>query len=200
MVPFFSSTMVKNYIVYRPTWFLWLLPLCAAGHALSASLTWWGWRLLFDLPLMLGVFYLSYRWQWRCLRAEGLVATLHIAFLWFALALLLYNIQSAWLLWSNNLILGKMPLHALTLGFMSALLVAMASRVTLGHSGRVPRADTFTLLCFAGINLAALVRLGAEFAPWLNPVSGGLAVLVLGIWAWRYLPLLILPRYDGKPG
>ena len=152
MVPFFTRSVMPDYPLYQPSWMLWLVPLCGLGHALSASLSLWAWRLIFDVPLMLAVFYLSYRWQFfRALKAERLAAVLHIAFLWLGIALLLFNVQSAWLGLTDQLILGKAPLHALTLGFFSALVIAMVSRVTLGHSGRIPRSDTFTWLSFLGV-------------------------------------------------
>ena len=33
-------------------------------------------------------------------------------------------------------LLGQAPLHALTLGFFASMLLGMAARVTMGHSGR----------------------------------------------------------------
>lgn len=195
MVPFFTASVLPGYTVYRPLWLLWVVALCAAGHALTASSALWTWRLLFDIPLMSVAFYLSYRWQLlRALRAERLAAVLHIAFLWFGVALLLYNVQSAWLLATGALILGKAPLHALVVGFMTSLLVAMASRVTLGHSGRVPRSNTLTWSTFWGVFLVTVLRLAGELFPLLNLAAAVVGMVVLGVWVGRYLPMVLAQK------
>lgn len=57
---------------------------------------------------------------------------LHIAFLWLAIGMTLYTVQSLTLLITGVDYLGRAPLHALGIGFFTGMVVAMASRVTLG--------------------------------------------------------------------
>jgi uncharacterized protein involved in response to NO len=81
----------------------------------------------------------------------------------------------------------------------------MMMRSALGHTGRPLRAGPIEVLCFFGLQLAALVRvLGPLLAPALQdlwiPVSGSLAALALAIYAVGYAPILTRPRIDGKPG
>jgi uncharacterized protein involved in response to NO len=69
---------------------------------------------------------------------------LHIGFAWFGLAMALYTLQSLTLCFTGQWLLAKAPLHALSIGYFSAVLMAMSTRVTLGHSGRLLKADSLT--------------------------------------------------------
>ena len=63
----------------------------------------------------------------------------------------------------------------LGIGFFTGMVVAMASRVTLGHSGRALEADDLTWYVLLGINIATLLRIVAEFSS--GSVAGTLNVL-----------------------
>jgi uncharacterized protein involved in response to NO len=101
--------------------------------------------------------------------------------------------------------LGQAPLHALTLGFFASMLLGMASRVTMGHSGRPLTADEFMWRAFCLMQAAAILRVvselpslpGAAILMWLSSLLwlGGFA-----LWAWRFAPALWRPRADGQPG
>jgi uncharacterized protein involved in response to NO len=205
MIPFFSASVLANYKMLRPPWALPLMLVCVVGHA---GLEFFGllpWRLVFDLPLLFTAVYLSVRWQFRRSFQVRLLAMLHIAFLWLTVALALYNIQSAVLLINGGLILGQAPLHALTVGFVASMAVAMVSRVTLGHSGRALMADNLTWYAFLGISMAAVVRIAAALplgsaSSLLNLVAALLWLISLGSWVARYALIYWQPRVDGKPG
>jgi uncharacterized protein involved in response to NO len=80
----------------------------------------------------------------------------------------------------------------------------MMARVALGHTGRPMVAPMPMALAFGLLNLAALVRV---FAVYLVPawyvgwilLSGLLWVLVFGVFAATYVPILLRPRADGRP-
>ncbi|RKZ55638.1 MAG: NnrS family protein [Candidatus Parabeggiatoa sp. nov. 2] len=207
MIPFFSRCVLPNYQVVQPSWSLPVMGVCVIGHTVLEMQGWVAWRFVFDVPLMLLAFHHSVRWGlWRSLTIR-LLAMLHIAFLWLGIALLLYNVQSLILLFSGQFLLGKAPLHALTIGFLISLIVGMVSRVTLGHSGRALVADRVTWICFWGVSVTALLRLLAELLP-LNSLFGfNLNILATTAWLifllpWvsRYMPMILLARVDGKPG
>lgn len=118
--------------------------------------------------------------------------------------MLLYAIQSLGWWFGGTSLLGRAPLHALALGFVTAMVIAMASRVSLGHSGRMLIADRLTWWVFLGIYAAALARIAAELAPsFAGPLHLGSALLWLAAfvpWVLRYLPMYLRPRQDGRPG
>jgi uncharacterized protein involved in response to NO len=205
MIPFFSQSVIMNYVMHRPGWAPPLLLVCAAGHALAELAGLPTWRFLADAPLAVAALHLSWRWQFRASFHARLLAMLHIAFLWLGLALLLYTGQSlAWLATGQDW-LGRAPLHALGIGFLTSMIVAMASRVTLGHSGRSLVADRVTWFALLGVNAVALLRIAAELAPaeWtttINLVSALAWLAVLGAWVAHYLPIYFRPRLDNRPG
>ena len=207
MLPFFSSSVIKNYTVIQPRWSIPLVLVCSIGHLLLELNYQFKWLFITDLPLALIAAYHSLRWSFLKSFQDRLLAVLHIAFLWLAIAMSLYSLQSLYLLFSGELILGKGPLHALTIGFISSMLIAMASRVTLGHSGRMLRADGLTWSIFLGLQLTAVLRVLADIGPLnslvglsFNVLAALLWLLVLGIWVLRFGSMYLRARIDGRPG
>jgi uncharacterized protein involved in response to NO len=207
MIPYFSSCVLERYEVVQPRWSLPLLALCAFGHAAADLGGAFGWRLLADAPLALMALHHSARWEFKRSFEVRLLAMLHVAFLALGLAMSLYALQSALYLATGTLVLGRAPLHALGIGFMAAMVVAMASRVSLGHSGRPLVADNWTWVCFWSVELTALVRMAGEL-PWrdailpgaLNLTAAMLWLGTFGLWTLCYLPMYLRARIDGKPG
>lgn len=213
MIPYFTSRVVSNYVMIRPYALLWAMwaacllhvALGVAGAGGQGSLTW-----LVDLPLALIAFWFSARWGFMRGFQVRLLAMLHVAFLWAGVAFALYGLDSLagflGLAWSA----GQAPLHALGIGFFGAMLIGMASRVSLGHSGRSLQADPATWRLFWSMQAVALLRMLPELAP--EPLTAGLLpdrlvllagfawLLVFGAWVWKYAPMTWRPRVDGKTG
>lgn len=140
------------------------------------------------------------RWQpWKTYKVP-LLWSLHGSLLLISLGLLLLsysylndnqNITNSW--------------HLLTVGGMAGLIIAMISRVSLGHTGRSlipPKAMT---IAFIAIFASAIVR---TIGPWLAPlnsmvfysVSITLWILAYALFCWYYGPMLLSERIDGRPG
>lgn len=204
MIPFFTSRAVPDYIVVRPYAPLWLLLAASLGHGLleaagQDALTW-----LADLPMALLTFWFS--WRWGVLRhgwGVRLLAMLHIGFLWAGLAFALFALGSLALWLDSTWSVGHAPLHALAIGFFGSMLIGMASRVSLGHSGRRLEADGLTWGLFWLLQGVSVLRMLPDLTPlswgWVN-VAGLLWLLVLTAWAIRYAPFYWQPRADGRPG
>ena len=98
--------------------------------------------------------------------------------------------------------MGLAPLHALTIGFASSLLVAMVTRVSCGHTGRTLQADTLTWALFLLLQVAAVARIVAELAPgpWAYAIAAVLFAASVVPWSAKYAPLYWRPRADGRPG
>lgn len=204
MIPFFSQSALMNYIMVRPAWGPPLMLLCAGGHVLLELAGFPAWRFVTDLPLAAAALHHSWVWQFRRSFHARLLAMLHIAFLWLGLAMTLYALQSLVLLVTGSDYFGRAPLHALGIGFFTGMVVAMASRVTLGHSGRTLSADALTWAVLLGINVSALLRIGGEFLPALgaalNLTAGMVWLISLSAWVVRYAPMYLQPRADRQPG
>lgn len=203
MVPWFTSRVVPNYVLIRPYGALYALLAASLGHGVLAAsggtpFTWPA-----DLVLAFLVFWFVSRWGIARSLNVRLLAMLHIAFVWAGLSFLLFGLDSlarfAELPWSA----GLAPLHALGIGFFGAMLVGMASRVSLGHSGRPLEADNATWRLFWLVQAAALLRMLPDLLPLpsvLTLLAGLLWLLAFGAWAWKYAPLTWRPRADGRPG
>lgn len=204
MIPFFSASVVgADYRVFKPAWslpLLWALLLVHVGLELAHAYVWlW----LTDAPLT--ALFLAHwlAWQpWKCMQ-PGLLAALYLAFAWLPLAFALFAAQSLILQWSGGFVLGRAPVHALTVGFFGSMLVAMVTRVTQGHSGRPLQMGAIGWLTFGVLQLVALTRVYAEVAHnpplWLVVAASGWLIAFLP-WVLRSLWIFATPRIDGKPG
>lgn len=203
MVPFFSANVIPKYEMVRPYWALYALLVGSVGHMLLqiAQLPTWSW--LPDGVVAAAASWLSWRWRLRASFRVRLLAMLHIGFLWLPAALWLFVLQSV-LLAAGKGTLGLAPLHALSIGFFGSLVVAMVSRVSLGHSGRALQADSATWYLFLGLHTVALLRVAAELAPSAYDILIVAAVcgwlLIFSLWSLKMIPIYLRPRADGRQG
>lgn len=205
MIPFFSQSALINYMMVRPAWGPPVMVICVVAHAAFEITGLSAWRFVADAPLAAAALHHSWVWQFRRSFHARLLAMLHIAFLWLGIGMTLYAAQSLVLLVTGSDYLGRAPLHALGVGFFTGMVVAMASRVTLGHSGRALEADDLTWRVLLGVNIAAVLRIAAEFAPGaasgiLNSLAAATWLVSFLLWAWLYAPMYMRRRVDGKPG
>ena len=203
MIPFFTANIVPYVTPWRPTWTLAILVGASAVHGTLAIAGLGEWTWLSDLPAGALAAFLTWRWGFAKSLANRLLAMLHIAFAWMAAMWLLHGVQSLLAL-AGTSVLGLAPIHALSIGFLASLTVAMVSRVSCGHSGRNLAADRLTWFAFLFLQAAAAMRVAADLFPGAYaPLLAAAALTWLGCfaaWAWRYLPFYWRPRADGKPG
>ncbi|MCB1937240.1 MAG: NnrS family protein, partial [Nitrosomonas sp.] len=186
-----------------------LMLTCSAAHGLLqlSGLIQYVWAP--DFTLALCALYLSIRWGFLRSFQVSLLAVLHISFAWLSIAMLLYGLQSYIYMDSegSTLILGLAPLHALVIGYFTSMVLGMASRVTVGHSGRPLEMDKFTWQLFLGFQASTAVRILPEILPVLGHFTAILYLLAgliwlacFILWAVHYIPIYWRPRIDGKPG
>ncbi len=205
MFPFFASAALPGHQGWRSLpWLAAFWSLCLAHLGLEL-IHGYAWLWLVDLPLMLLASY----WLWRNWPRAGnanlplLLRVLFLGYAWLPLALLLYSLQSAWFCFDGAFVLGRAPAHALFIGFFGSILVAMVTRVTQGHSGRVLEFGATAVFAFVLIQLTAVVRLLAELRqqPIMWQVAAGtLWLLAFLPWVARSAWIYLTPRRDGQPG
>jgi uncharacterized protein involved in response to NO len=202
VIPFFTQRGLGRTEAVKP--WPWLDYLLLAGSALVALLyasgvalipsLWVG--LLFAL-LGLGHLLRLVRWHNPGLWRVPLLWSLHLAYAWLAVACLGMALWHVGVQPNPNL-----AVHALTVGAMGGLILAMIARVSLGHTGRPLTPPKGMTLAFALLNLACLSRvllvlIWPYAALWL---AGLCWTLGLGLYLWRYAPMLWRARVDGHPG
>jgi uncharacterized protein involved in response to NO len=144
-------------------------------------------------------------WLWQPRRTTGvpLVWVLHLAYLWIPLHLLLRAVAEL-----GGASLGLSPslaTHALTVGAIGGLTIGMMTRTARGHTGRLLEADRWEVAAYALIAVAALLRVGLPLV-WPAALVGAVLLSSLlwaagmGIYSWRYWPILTRARIDGRPG
>jgi len=154
------------------------------------------------LLVVAGIFQLI-RWlRWRPW------VTLGVPLLWsihFSLKFMCFGL----ILLGFSYIIDEIPSnhiwHLLTIGGMGGIILAMISRVSLGHSGRPLTPPKLMSVAFVFITLAALIR---SFGPWIMPektllfidISGFFWLVSFGLFTFYYAPMLLKAREDGRPG
>lgn len=202
VIPFFTQRGLGRVAAVQPwAWLDWSLLvgtilvalLSASGLVLQPH---WAAGLLLAL-LAVGHGIRMVRWFDAALLRVPLLWSLHLAYAWLVIAC--FGLAA----WHFGLgVSMSQALHALTVGSVGGLILAMLSRVSLGHTGRPLQLPTAFALAFVLLNLSALLRvLGVSFAYqpglWLAAVGWSLAFLQ---YLYFYGPMLCRTRVDGHPG
>jgi uncharacterized protein involved in response to NO len=131
------------------------------------------------------------RWRGTRTLAEPLVWILHAGYGWLGLALPVMGGAALW----PSLVPTSAGVHALTVGAIGVMTLAMMTRAILGHTGRPRRAGAGTLAIYLLANLAAGLRVAAAFLPahqaLLLGLSAGAWSLAFGGFVVVYGPMLV---------
>lgn len=119
-----------------------------------------------------------------------LLAMLHAGLVWIALALLLQAGAALRSWFSGDAALPLAGLHALAMGALGSLMLAMVTRVSAAHAGRPQVADNFVWSLFWLLQAATVLRLAATLplipAQPLLTATAALWTAVVLAWAVRY--------------
>jgi uncharacterized protein involved in response to NO len=100
------------------------------------------------------------RWRGDLTLTEPLVWSLHLGFAWVGVGLVLVGLSA---------LFPEVPLaaglHALTVGAMGGMTLAVMTRAILGHTGRLLTADRWTAAIYLLIPAAGLLRVAAPLLP-----------------------------------
>lgn len=138
------------------------------------------------------------RWKpWLTLR-EPLVWSLHAAYVCLPLSLLLRGLM-------DNAYVEHNLIHLFAIGALAGVILAMITRVTMGHTGRAIYQGPNMSVAFGAIIVAAFIRsFGVAFLPaqlfMMVNISGALWGLAFSLFVWKFGLMLITPRVDGHPG
>lgn len=216
MIPFFTSSAMPMVKAWRPFWVLWFMLAVAAFEAAAvwveiqgplpggAATVWTAARGVAELASGGVLLWLAVVWGLMQSLKNRLLAMLHIGFLWLGLALVLGGASQLLGLALHAPVLALGSLHALTMGSLGSLMLAMVTRVSCGHSGRALVADNMAWSLFWLLQAATLVRLGAaaqgSFTAWLLLAAALLWSIATVVWGVRLGNWYGRPRADGRPG
>ena len=200
VLPFFSRNVLPGFEPVSRPWLekasILFIGLIAVAELLRLPLSAMAVLWLLFAPLQL---FRLVGWFERRVFDLPVLWVLHAGYAWLSLGSLLYGLSLLGMFTPSG------ALHALTLGVVGVFTLGMMSRVSRGHTGRPINVSRPTASAFVLMNLGALIRV---FGPALLPenyplwvdASAGLWVLAFGLFAFGYVPILLRPRVDGKPG
>lgn len=139
-------------------------------------------------------------WQTWSVRRDPLVWSLHAGAAWVAVGLFLVAAGDL-----GAAIPVSAGLHALTAGAMGTMILAVMTRVGLGHTGRPLQLDRAVVWCFVLVIGAAIVRVAVPFqtaaGQRIGLIASGLGwAAAFLLFVLRYWTILTRPRVDGQPG
>lgn len=139
------------------------------------------------------------RWAgWR-VAAEPLLWILHLAYGFIVVAFLLRGASAF-----SNLVPATAWEHLLGVGGIGALILAVMTRVAMGHTGRPLALVPNGIWIYVTILLAAVLRTLVALQ-WMDFRVGVMLAalcwtLAFGLFVILYFPVLSRPRADGRPG
>lgn len=202
VIPFFTQRGLGKLEAVKPWPRLDIALLVGTGavgvlYAIGLALVPQAWLAVLLAALGIGNLVRLVRWYDAGIWRVPLLWSLHLAMLWLTVA------TFGLALWNLGLLGSASPsIHALSVGAMSGLILAMIARVTLGHTGRPLELPAGVPAAFVLFNLGALARV---FLTGAFPVGGlwlaaSCWAAAFALYAWRYAPMLVAPRIDGHPG
>ncbi|WP_043531399.1 NnrS family protein [Litchfieldella xinjiangensis] len=204
VIPFFTSRKLGRPQAERLNW---LERACMGSVMLLVAMQLVS--LVIDLPaiawavvaLFAGAINLLRLARWDAPRSlhEPLLWGLHASYGFVCLGLVMWGL--AVLGW-GQLSLG---LHAVTVGGVGTMMLAMMARVSLGHTGRTIQTLPGIGLALGLMLLAAVLRalvpaLWPQVSHWTLSLSILCWLVAFAIFVWHYARPLLTPRVDGQDG
>lgn len=216
MIPFFTSSAMPFITAWRPYWALGLMVMAAVVEAVAVWVeidgplhgamapVWMLARGAFELASGCILLWLASVWGLLQSLKNRLLAMLHIGFLWLGLALVLGGVAQLLGVVQDTAVLSLGSLHAVTIGCLASLMLAMVTRVSCGHSGRALVADRTVWSLFVLLQITALLRIAAAaqstLASWLLLPTALVWAVTMAVWGVRLGSWYGRVRTDGRAG
>ena len=137
------------------------------------------------------------RWQGLATTSEPLLFVLHVAYLWLPVGYALTALAAF-----NVVFPTTAALHALTMGAIGNMILAVTSRVALAHTGRSLHAPRLIVIAYAILNFAVIVRvlgpLSSDLYLEMIDVSALGWIVTFALFTGVYWRVLTRPRVDER--
>ncbi|MDH3716363.1 MAG: NnrS family protein, partial [Gammaproteobacteria bacterium] len=135
------------------------------------------------------------RWRGLATRSEPLLFVLHAAYLWLPVGYALLGCAAV-----DWVFPYSVAMHALMMGAVAGMIIAVSTRVALGHTGRALHAARPTVAAYVIFTLAVLLRVlsafgGSAYAMLIDLAATGW-IISFAILMWVYAPMLIRARLE----
>jgi uncharacterized protein involved in response to NO len=200
VVPAFTANALPGAgVVVRSPRLDWTALLFTLGAFVTAAANAPAW-LVAPLAAIASLLHFARQARWAPLATlrRPILWILHLSHAWIPLGLALLALAA--LGWVPRAV----PLHAFGAGAVGGMIIGMITRTALGHTARPLRAGWPEVTAYALVHLAAAARVLAGLLPEaysiLVSTAAHLWALAFLVYFAAYLPRLIRPRPDGKPG
>ncbi|ADN08289.1 NnrS family protein [Sulfurimonas autotrophica] len=192
MIPFFSHSFAqKNESFIKIIFILFVLKSIFASADIKSV------QILVDL-LLAGYMFLEFkRWDLHPFQSPPILWILHLALFWLPVSFFLSALSLGAEIFLDTSFYF-LNIHLLAIGFLTTLLIGFGTRVTLGHSGQPPQADTLATKIFLSIQMVVLLRalfsINVAFGWGLNflfDISFTAWLLLFLVWGGRYFKVLV---------
>jgi uncharacterized protein involved in response to NO len=139
-------------------------------------------------------------WDPACTRRTPILWILHVSYGWIPVALALHAAGAYGMPVSPML-----ADHALAVGGIGGVIVGMITRTARGHSGLPLTVGWLEIAAYTLVHAAALLRVAGPLVwpagyPLLLQAAGACWTAAFALYLYVYVPFLVRPRVDGKPG
>lgn len=135
------------------------------------------------------------RWRGLATTSEPLLFVLHVAYLWLPVGYALTALAAFGLVFPTTA-----ALHALTMGGIGSMILAVTSRVALAHTGRALHAHRLIVISYVFLSAAVIVRVLGPLIPGLYvemiDLSAAGWIVTFALFAGVYWPVLTRARVD----
>ena len=200
VIPFFTERGVSGVTTQKWKWIEFLSPvsivLLVVTDVILASHAMVGYAAV--LATIIHTVRL-YGWYSNKIWQEPLVWILQVSYAWFIVGFILKSL----IIFNSSAVIFSY--HAFTVGGIGVMTLGMMARVSLGHTGREMKLNSWMVLAFILINVAVIFRVIIpifmhDYYLQLIQVSGWLWIISFIIYLLVYTPMWIKPRVDGRPG
>lgn len=212
MVPFFTSAKVQGYMINKSKYLLEIVFALLFLKVILLTFFPIKLNLVADIPLFILFTREFIKWEMPIFKVSAIMWILYISLYWIPFAFFMSILESLNSIFELNFIFQKVVIHTIALGLFVGVLMGFGTRVVLGHSGRMPYANNFTIFLFIFIQFVALFRIFASFS--LNfqgnfllnktifssfnfdyiffiNLSSLLLIIALILWSSKYLVILL---------
>jgi len=200
MIPFFTEGKVEGYRANKSRYFLETVFALLVAKVLLEILQLAQYGFVVDLCLTAVTLWEVVKWRLPFFKVEPILWVLYLSLMWVPVGFFLFFLEGAaqHLMEGSQLFFEKTPLHIFAIGYFTTIAVGFGSRIILGHSGRKPKADGYTVGLFMLVQIVVIARVLSGFslnfnAAWyidLILLSAGLWVLLFLLWSLRYVKML----------
>ncbi|MDF1881791.1 NnrS family protein [Sulfurimonas sp. MAG313] len=209
MVPFFSHSLEPKRAGFVVTVFIALI-LKSFADIFNKEI----FEAMISLLLGLYIFFEVIRWKLSFFQAPNILKILHVALFWMPASLILGSFfQLGEIILQTGFAFADV--HMLALGFLTTIIIGFGTRVTLGHSGQPPHADSNTLKLFYLTQVLVVFRLlyslvfgfdlplfwlfseelsTQQTASAIFDISLGLWLVLFIFWGLKFGPVLVLRK------